>query len=165
MLPGNSQVNRRTLGKSDATYFFVTYCQTELLHAEAVVRGWATGDAAEIYNAAVKGGMDQMAQFDPLATVAPEDQDAYLAANPFDPANALEQINTQYWINCFATGEEAWSNHRRSGYPDLTPNPYPGADPRLQHQNTERTVNVDNYNAAIQAMGPDNMATRIFWDN
>ncbi len=167
-----SQVNRRTLGKSDATYFFVTYCQTQLLLAEAVERGWATGDAAEIYNAAVRGGMDQMAQFDALATIPVEEQDAYLAAHPYDPANALEQINTQYWINCFATGEEAWSNHRRSGFPALEPNPYPGGDPlvagdfvhRLQHQNTERTVNVENYDAMVQAMGPDNMATRIFWD-
>jgi hypothetical protein len=171
-----SQVNRTTLGKSDATYFFVTYCQTQLLLAEAVQRGWATGNVAEIYNAAVKGGMDQMAQFDATATIPVEEQDAYLTANPFDPANALAQINSQYWINCFATGEEAWSNHRRSGLPALEPNPYPGADPlviypnaggfvrRLQHQNTERTVNVENYNAAIALMGPDNMATRVFWD-
>lgn len=171
-----SQVNRRTLGKSDATYFFVTYCQTQLLLAEAVERGWATGDAAAIYEAAVRGGMDQMVQFDALAEIPVEEQDAYLAANPYDPANALEQINTQYWINCFATGEEAWSNHRRSGFPALAPNPYPGADPvvtdpaaggfvhRLQIQNSERTVNVENYNNAVQAMGPDNMATRVFWD-
>ncbi len=171
-----SQVNRTTLGKSDATYFFVTYCQTQLLLAEAVQRGWATGDAAEIYNTAVKGGMDQMAQFDATAAIPASEQDAFLAANPYDPATALEQINTQYWINSFATGEEAWSNHRRSGFPALAPNPYPGADPvvntpdaggfvhRLQHQNTERTVNVANYNEAMALMGPDNLATRVFWD-
>jgi hypothetical protein len=167
-----SQVNRRTLGKSDATYFFVTYCQTQLLLAEAVQRGWATGNVGDIYNAAVKGGMDQMAQFDALATVPAGEQDAYLAANPFNPAKALEQINTQYWINSFAEGQEAWSNFRRSGFPALVPNPFPGADPdvkggfvhRLQIQSSERSVNVDNYNAMVSAMGPDDFATRIFWD-
>ncbi len=167
-----SQVNRTTLGKSDATYFFVTYCQTQLLLAEAVQRGWATGDVQEIYNAAVKGGMDQMAQFDALATISPADQDTYLAANPFDPAKALEQINTQYWINSFAEGQEAWSNFRRSGFPALVPNPFPGADPetygdfvhRLQIQSSERSVNVANYNAMVTAMGPDDFATRVFWD-
>jgi hypothetical protein len=167
-----SQVNRRTLGKSDATYFFVTYCQTQLLLAEAVQRGWATGNVQEIYNAAVKGGMDQMGQFDALATIPAADQDAYLAANPFNPAKALEQINTQYWINSFAEGQEAWSNFRRSAFPALVPNPFPGADPeikggfihRLHIQSSERSVNVESYNAMVTAMGPDDFATRIFWD-
>lgn len=167
-----SQVNRSTVGKTEATYFFVTFCQTQLLLAEAVQRGWATGDAAAIYNTAVKGGMDQMAQFDALATIPAAEQDAYLAANPFNPATALEQINTQYWINSFGEAQEAWSNFRRSGFPALAPNPYPNADPevkggfvrRLQIQSSERSVNVANYDAMVAAMGPDNFATRVFWD-
>jgi hypothetical protein len=165
-----SQVNRTTLGKSDATYFFVTYCQTQLLLAEAVQRGWASGDVATIYNAAVKGGMDQMAQFDALATITPAEQDAYLAANPFDPANALKEINTQYWINSFAEGQEAWSNFRRSGFPELRPNQLADLEikgdfvHRLRIQSSELSVNVENYHAMVAAMGPDNLATRVFWD-
>jgi hypothetical protein len=167
-----AQVNRRTIGKVDGTYFFVTYAQTQLLLAEAVQRGWATGNVATIYNAAVKGHMDQMAQFDPSATIPAAQQDAYLAANPFNPADALNQINTQYWIASFMNGDEAWANFRRTGLPALTPNPYPGGFPevqgdfirRLQHQNSEKTVNVDNYNAAMTRIGGDNMATRVFWD-
>ncbi len=50
-----SQVNREIMGKFDATYFFITYSQTQLLLAEAVQRGWVTGNVANIYNAAVKG--------------------------------------------------------------------------------------------------------------
>jgi hypothetical protein len=167
-----SQVNRRIMGKVDATYFFITYSQTQLLLAEAVQKGWVTGNVASIYNIAVKANMDQMAQYDVLGTIATADQDAYLNANPFIPAQALNQINTQYWISSFLDGQEAWSNFRRSGFPALTPNPYPGADPvikggfarRLQFQNSERTVNNVNYDAAIALMGTDNMATRIFWD-
>lgn len=167
-----SQVNRQTLGKFDGPYFFVTYSQTTLLHAEAVQRGWATGSVSALYEAGVKAHMDQMAQYDPSATIAPGDQDAYLTANPFDPANALEQINTQYWISSFLNGQEAWSNFRRSGFPLLQPNSFPGADPviagdfihRLQIQSSERAVNTANYEAAVSRQGPDNFATRIFWD-
>ena len=167
-----SQVNRQIMGKLDGTYFFITYSQTQLLLAEAVQRGWVTGDVGAIYSAAVKGHMGQMAQYDAKGTISATNQDAYLLANPFDPAKALEQINTQYWISSFLDGQEAWSNFRRSGYPTLTPNPYPGADPlvkggfirRLQFQNSERTVNNTNYNDAITRMGGDNMAIRIFWD-
>ena len=168
-----SQVNRQIMGKVDGTYFFITASQTQLLLAEAVNRGWVTGNAAAIYNAGVKAHMGQMAQYAPEGAIPEAEQDAYLVANPFVPAMALEQINTQYWISSFLDGQEAWSNFRRSGFPALTPNPYPGADPlvaggfvrRLQFQNSERTVNTANYDAAIARMGPDNMATRVFWDN
>lgn len=167
-----SQVNRKTLGKSDGTYFFVTYSQTQLLLAEAVQRGWVSGNVSDIYNAAVKGNMGQMTQYDASAVISTADQDAYLVANPYVASKALEQINTQYWISSFLDGQEAWSNFRRSGFPALVPNPYPGADPlvkggfvrRLQFQNSERTVNITNYQAAVTRMGADNMATRIFWD-
>jgi hypothetical protein len=167
-----SQVNREIMGKVDATYFFLTYSETQLLLAEAVQRGWISGNVQSIYNEAVKGNMGQMAQYDAKGTIQAADMDAYLVANPFDPAKAPEQINTQYWISTFLDGQEAWSNFRRSGYPALTPNPYPGADPvikggfarRLQFQNSERTVNKANYDAAVARMGADNMATRVFWD-
>ncbi len=104
-----------------------------------------------------RGHMGQMAQYDAKGTIPASEMDDYLTANPFDPAKALEQINTQYWVSCFLDGQEAWSNFRRSGYPALTPNPYLGADPlvkggfirRFQHQNSERTVNTENYNAAM----------------
>ena len=167
-----SQVNREIMGKVDGTYFFITASQTLLLLAEAVQKGWVTGDVAALYNAGVKAHMGQMAQYDPKGAIPEAEQDAYLAANPFNPATALEQINTQYWISSFLDGQEAWSNFRRSGFPALTPNPYPGADPlvaggfirRLQFQNSERTVNKENYDAGIARIGPDNMATRVFWD-
>ncbi len=45
----------------------------------------------------------------------------YLLANPYDPADALEMINTQYWIASFLNTPEAFANFRRSGYPDLAP--------------------------------------------
>jgi hypothetical protein len=166
-----SQVNREIMGKVDATYFFITYSQTQLLLAVAVQRGWVTGNVATIYNDAVRGHMGQMAQYDAKGTIPTSEMDDYLTANPFDPAKALEQINTQYWVSCFLDGQEAWSNFRRSGYPALTPNPYIG-DPliqggfirRLQHQNSERTVNTANYEAAMERIGGDNMAVRVFWD-
>jgi hypothetical protein len=99
-------------------------------------------------------------------------QEAYLAANPFEINKALEQINTQYWISSFLNGSEVWANFRRSGFPDLEPNPYPAADPavkggfihRLTYPSREASVNSANYSAAVSHMGPDNLATRIFWD-
>ncbi|MEP6725245.1 MAG: SusD/RagB family nutrient-binding outer membrane lipoprotein [Bacteroidota bacterium] len=167
-----SQLNRRTVAKIDIPEFFVTYGQTQLLLAEAAQRGWTSGSAATFFNAGVRGHMDQMKQYDVSATIATAAQDAYLIANPFIPATALQQINTQYWIASFQNGSEAWANYRRSGFPVLAPNPYPGADPavvggyvhRLVYPVREKSVNTTNYNAAVARMGADNLATRIFWD-
>ncbi len=167
-----SQLNRRTVAKLDVPEFFITYAQTELLLAEAAENGWITADVQTLYEAGVRAHMDQMAQYDVLATIPVDQQDTYLAENPFDPANALEQINTQYWIASFQNGSEAWANFRRSGFPALVPNPYPSADPsvagdfihRLVYPAREKTVNTDNYNAAVARMGADNLATRLFWD-
>lgn len=167
-----SQLNRRTVAKIDVPEFFITYAQTQLLLAEAAQRGWISGSAETFYVNGVKAHMDQMKQYDVLATIPADQQEAYLLANPFDPDNALEQINTQYWIASFQNGSEAWANFRRSGYPALAPNPYPGADPavaggfihRLVYPVREKSVNTVNYDAAVQRMGPDNLATRVFWD-
>ena len=167
-----SQLNRTTVAKIDAPEFFITYAQTELLVAEATQRGWVTGSVAALYEAGVRAHMNQMAQYDVSATISTASQDAYMLANPFDPANALKQINTQYWIASFQNGSEAWANFRRSGFPVLAPNTYPSADPavvgdfihRLVYPVREITVNTVNYNAAVSRMGPDNLATRTFWD-
>ena len=167
-----SQLNRRTVAKIDIPEFFITNAQTQLLLAEAAQKGWITGSAAGFYNAGVRAHMDQMKQYDVLATISTASQDAYLLANPFNPAQALQQINTQYWIASFQNGSEAWANFRRCGFPALAPNPYPSADPavlggfihRLVYPVREKSVNTVNYNEAVGRMGADNMATRIFWD-
>ena len=167
-----SQLNRRTVAKLEVPEFLITYAQTTLLLAEAAERGWITGDVQALYEAGVRAHMDQMAQYDVNATIPPEDQDAYLLANPLVPGTALEQINTQYWIASFQNGSEAWANFRRSGFPALELNPYPSPDPsvigdfihRLVYPAREKTVNTANYDAAVARMGADNLAARIFWD-
>jgi hypothetical protein len=166
-----SQINRRTAGKIDAPEFFITWSQTQLLLAEAVVRGWATGDAKALYESGVKAHMAQMATYDVLATIAPAAQDTYLTANPYTPAKAQEQINTQYWVSSFLNGSEGWANFRRSGFPTLPVNTYPGKDPsvkdfirRLVYPVREKSVNEVNYNAAVARMGADELGTPVFWD-
>lgn len=167
-----SQLNRRTFAKIDAPEFFITSSQTQLLMAEAAFRGYITGDAAALYNAGVRLHMDQFKQVDASAVITTAQQDAYLLTNPYNAAKALELINTQYWISSFLNGSEVWANFRRSGFPALTPNSYASADAavkggfvrRLVYPVREKSVNTENYNAAVARMGADNLATRIFWD-
>ncbi len=152
--------------------FFQTYAEVEFMLAEAAIRGWHGGDPATHYANGVRAAMQQLAFYDDggAATIPPAAIDAYLAANPYDAANGLEQVNTQYWVATFLNGYEAWANYRRTGFPDLTPVNYPGNPTggqiprRLRYPSSEPNLNPENYNAAIQRQGPDVMMTRVWWD-
>lgn len=164
-----SQVDRRRMAKLTAPMFLVTASQTNLLLAEARFKGWITaGTVAQYFADGIKANMDQMVFFDPTIAIAPADRDAYITANPIIAGNELQQINYQYWISSFLNGPEAFANFRRSGFPALAPNPYPGKEVtwiyRLTYPNSEISVNPENLNAAISAQGPDKLDTKVWWN-
>ena len=163
-----TQVNLGTVLKLDAPEFHVTYAQTQLLLAEAAQRGWTTGSAADYYTKGVRANLEQMASYG--ATIPEASIKAYLDAQPFVAGKALEQINTQYWVASFLDGTEAFANFRRSGFPALKKNPYPGSEVkgdfirRLPYPDSEIVVNSGNLNEAIKRQGPNTLDTRVWWD-
>ena len=165
-----TQVDRFRVAKQAAPMFLITHSQTQLLLAEAAVRGWVSGDAGAYYEAGVRAHMELMASYDPASEIPTADIDDYLTANPYDAGNALEQINTQYWVSSFLNGPEAFANFRRSGFPSLTPNPFPGQDisgdfiNRLTYPTSEIATNNENLTEAVARMGPDDLNTKVWWD-
>jgi hypothetical protein len=165
-----SQVNLNTILKVTAQEYHVTYSQTQLLLAEAVVRGWTTGDANLLYQAGIRAHMRQMADYDASAAISETAIQTYLAANPLNMAKALEQINTQYWVSAFMNGVELFANFRRSGFPVLAKNPYPGSEitgdfiRRMPYPDSEIITNSTNLNAAIAQQGKNDLNTRVWWD-
>lgn len=166
-----SQVDRTRMVKRTSPLFLVTAAQTNLLLAEARFRGWITsGLAVDYFSEGIKAHMDQQVSFDPGCAVSGTDRDTYTNARlPLFAGNELSEINYEYWIASFLNGSEAWANLRRSGYPVLAPNPFPGRDvdiiTRLTYPSTELLVNSDNVNAAIAAQGADRLDTKVWWDN
>ncbi|MEA5138711.1 SusD/RagB family nutrient-binding outer membrane lipoprotein [Arcicella rigui] len=164
-----SQVDRIKVAKSDAPCFFVTFGQTQLLLAEAAQRGWISGNVSDYYKAGVKGHIQQFIEHDASLSVSDATIDAYFTANPFNASKALEQINTQYWLASFMNSPEAFANFRRSGFPALTPNPYPGKEiqgnfiNRLSYPVDEISVNKANLDAAVARQGADNLDTKVWW--
>jgi len=166
-----SQLDRTRLGNPEAPNFLVTYSQTLLLHAEAATRGWVPGDAAQLYHEGIRAHMEQMALWPNDTEIEQEAIDAYIESHPLENGKELELINTQYWVSSFLIGPETWANFRRSGYPLVNPNPYPGSDlqnedfiRRLTYPDSELTVNRENVDQATSRMGPDVLDTRVWWD-
>ena len=165
-----SQVNLTTVLKLDAPEFHITYAQVQLLLAEAAVRGWVTGTAADYFTKGIRANLEQMASYGPNAAISETAIKAYLDAHPLDTSKALEQINTQYWVATFLDGNESFANFRRSGYPALTKNPYPGSEVkgdfirRIPYPDSEIVVNSGSLNEAIARQGPNTLDTRVWWD-
>ena len=176
-----STINRYTYSNPTSPTFICTYAQTQLLLAEAALRGWVSGSAQSYYENGVRAAMEQFAQF-PNATalynqyLTSDAVNQYLAENPFDAAKGYEQINTQYWINCFCDEYETFANWRRSGYPEMDPawdpaHPYTNSDTggtiprRFRYPSTESSVNMANYNEAVGRLNNgDRFTSRVWWD-
>ncbi|SMD45612.1 Starch-binding associating with outer membrane [Aquiflexum balticum DSM 16537] len=164
-----SQVDRRRMMKQTSPSFMVTASQSLLLLAEARQVGWiSTGTVQEYFQQGIRAHMLQMAQIDSKMEIPIAEIDAYIAANQISDATAIRQINEQYWISSFMNGPEAFANFRRSGFPVLAPNPFPGREVlfinRLTYPNSEISVNSENVQAAIQAQGPDDLETKVWWN-
>lgn len=158
----------------DAPVFALTYAEVQLLLADAVVRGFTSGSAADYYKNGVEGAFTSLGKFGG-GTVSIGDASNYLDANPLDLSTteaALKMINEQIWAttSIFANYVEAWNNWKRTGYPELTPVNFPGnfasgQIPRRQpYPVGEGGVNAESLNSAISRMGGDDWLTRTWWD-
>jgi hypothetical protein len=114
--------------------------------------------------------MQQLASYNAGAAVAAGDITTYLTNNPYVDADALNMINTQYWVASFLNAPEAFANFRRSGFPALTPNPSTGQDittpfiRRLQYPTSEVSINIANLQTAASRMGGEKLDTHVWWD-
>ena len=148
----------------------LTYAESELLLADAAKR-WGIGDAKTHYDNGVLAAITELSAYGDAGTISDEDAQAYLDAHPYNDADGLEMINTQFWAATFFNEYEAWSNYRRTGYPVLVPVNYPGSQSpnaiprRMEYSTVDKQVNSVNYNAAVSALqGGDKITSRVWWD-
>lgn len=142
----------------------MAYSEVLFDQAEAAARGWAPGDAASLYNAAIQASM----QYNGIA----DDVTAAYVASPrvaYSPATGIQQIALQRWIALFSEGTEAYSSWRRTGVPDLQPGPAAITTPhivarRLTYPVSEQSFNDAALQAAISAQGGALLSSRVWWD-
>ncbi|RRA98967.1 SusD/RagB family nutrient-binding outer membrane lipoprotein [Larkinella rosea] len=180
-LPANfnsfSEPNPNTLLKYSAPLIVFGNAETNLLLAEASVRGWKSiGTAASAYTDAVKAGMRQWALFGSGGTISEAKINAYLNLNPYKTAGTvaqqMEQIQTQKWVSLFLEDEyEIFANWRRTGYPVLTPTNYPGnltggkVPTRFVIPDSEETYNKTNFiEARTRQGGANTLSSVVWWD-
>lgn len=139
------------------------YFEVQFFLAEAVERGFISGNAETFYNNAVTASILAYGN-------TPAEAATYLAQTEvaYSSSNYKEKIGTQKWLALFNRGFESWTEYRRLDHPDFlvksakTDLPVPT---RVFYPTTEPAVNGANYNAAVQAIGgEDDLFSKIFWD-
>lgn len=181
--------------QSNTPILWMNAAEVAFLKAEGALRGWNMGvEARDAYQQGIALSFsewgasgadtymldsDKMAAdyVDPLVssnnigavskiTIAWQDTDS--------KEKNLERIITQKWIAMFPNGQEAWTEFRRTGYPQLFPvkvnNSAGTVDTdiqvrRLPFARSEYTLNPDNITKAVELLGgPDTGGTRVWWD-
>jgi len=151
-------------------FLHVSYSESQLLLAEAAYRGWVTGTAADYYRKGVEAGIKQLEIYG-AAPATPAAINTYLTAKPLVAGSEKQQIATQLWVTYLFNSIEAYSNWRRTGFPQLLPITNPdsetnGVTPkRLYYPNDEMQKNGANYTEALSRMGGTNdWLNRVWWD-
>lgn len=166
-----SFINPRIIELDDPTPF-ISYAETELMKAEAAIKGWLSSSAETHFNNGVRAAMNSWEAFG----VAPPSESSiveYLDGLGFatkSNADKLRLIGEQYWAATYLNHMEAWFNWRRTGFPVLTPTNDPnnetnGTIPRrLRYFEDEIGSNPQSYSTAIARQGADDLTTRVWWD-
>lgn len=137
----------------------MTYSEVEFIRAELIQRGVLTGNAQTAYENGVKASITLWGGTVP--------------ANYFTNVNAaydgtLERILLQKYFALYFCDYQQWFEYRRTGFPVL-----PTADGmmnnkvmpvRFRYPVTIQIQNKANYDKAVQAMGGDNINTKVWWE-
>ena len=117
--PPSALVGGNAINTASATapVKLISGAESYFLQAEAVARGWATGDVAALYRSGVENSF--------TALGIPGVASAYLASAPdaILPGTTDGNIRTiilqKYYAMCGFQGFEAWTEWRRTGYPEF----------------------------------------------
>ena len=165
--------------RSDNPGVVMTRAEICFLGAEAVVRGWISGDAAALYNEGIRKAIRFEVEHYGAAEPTEDAITAYLGQSRIAfgtvQEQQLSQINTQAWILHFHNPCECWANLRRSDYPKLkTPTEWGAKNPmingeaipvRLNYPQKEQSYNGEHYNEAKNRVeGGYSWNAPVWWD-
>ena len=146
-----------------APAWLFTVAEQLFILAEAAQRNLISGDAADLYQQAIRASFKQYGVNGVVV-------DNYLAqaSVAYDASNYKKSIGEQKWLALFSEGLEAFAEWRRLDYPQLTP-AYNGAlqgkmPVRLTYPSSEQALNGKSYKAAVARQGADLLTTKVWFD-
>lgn len=171
--PADWIINPKNQGEEIFPEVVFTAAEGNFLQAEAIIKGFGTGDAQAFYQEGIRQAMKvwRVDESEIEAFIANEEM---ALLNGTDEEN-LEKIAIQRWIVSYTDGFEAWAIVRDTGYPAQLANGVSDYDiysagtlngeypQRMRYGNQEYNTNGANVEAAIQEQGPDEQGTELWW--
>lgn len=138
----------------------LTYAEVEFIKAELAQKGYYSSDAETHY----KNGVSAAIEFW-TGLPAPE---SYFENPPAAYDGTFERIMLQKYLALYFVDFQQWAEYRRTGLPVL---PTTNAmlnnavmPSRLLYPADQKIYNPQNYEAAAQSMGGDNINSKVWWD-
>ncbi|KXB96837.1 MAG: hypothetical protein AA908_10060 [Chlorobi bacterium NICIL-2] len=144
----------------------MTYAEQQFDLAEAALKNYIAGSAANFYMQGVIGAFAEIGLPASNANVYVQSPQVMLSNNP---DTAMYQIILQKWLANINNGFEGWIEYKRTGYPYFSTggsaNLNQGKIPnRFLYPVSEATINANNYKTELQKMGGnDNTNYRAWW--
>ncbi|MFY0653609.1 MAG: SusD/RagB family nutrient-binding outer membrane lipoprotein [Cyclobacteriaceae bacterium] len=152
------------IGTGSAFPFF-SAAESKFLQAEAMLRGWLSGSAQDLYEQGIRDsfartGLSASQADDYISTNAP-----YPSTGTFD--EQLEAIMMEKWVALIRQPIEMWNEWKRTGYPDtdviaVNPQSYsllgPGEFP-LRFPPIQRELDLNSNAPSVVSL-----ATPVWWD-
>lgn len=154
--PSNMNQN---LARAPLKVLVMPYAELQFILAELSFKGIISGSAQTYYENGVKATIEEWGKTVP--------------ANYFSNANVayngtLEQIMLQKYVSLFFVDHQQWYEQRRTGLPVMPNNGgllNNGQMPqRMLYPTNTRIMNTENYNAAAQQMGGDDINVKMWWN-
>lgn len=137
----------------------MTFAEVEFIKTELAFKGIIAGDAEALYKSGITAAM-KIWNID-----TPTD---YFANQSVAYKGTLEQIMLQKYFALYFTDNQQWLEFRRTGFPvmPLEANLYNDAKMpvRYPYPQDVKRQNTENYQDALNQMGPDDINTRVWWD-
>ncbi|MCC2590277.1 SusD/RagB family nutrient-binding outer membrane lipoprotein [Chryseobacterium sp. MFBS3-17] len=154
--PSNMNQN---LAKAPLKVLVYPYAELQFSLAELALKGVIPGSAQLYYENGVSATLEEWGN----AVPADYFQNPVVAYN-----GTMEQIMLQKYIALFFVDHQQWYEHRRTGLPVLPNNGglmNNGQMPqRMMYPANPKIMNTENYNAAVSAMGGDDINTKMWWN-
>lgn len=161
----NNGVN--SLQTEPLTGVLMSFPELEFIKAEAVIKGWVSGNAGTHYYSGVESTIKLWL---PDWTLTAQE---HLAASDieWDDSASIEEkmqaLHLQKYHGLFMVDMQQWFEYRRTGYPVLPKGQglrNNGVMPaRMTYPVYVQSANPTNYKAAVAQQGPDEIYTEVWW--
>lgn len=169
-------LERYTQDPTTEPLVLVSYAEQQFIIAEAILRGWITGDANTAYDNGIRSGFKFYENYAKgIGSFVGEDKVAAYLEQPLIKLSVattteakLERIMMQKYLRSFHQGGlSSYTDHLRTGFPTFRKGANVPTAYRWMYPQPEYNNNATNVTEAIQRQfsGSDNITTKTWWLN